>query len=267
MDELRTYPEGSEHPGPIGRTTAESRAAWPVPPSPPPGAPNVLLVVLDDLGFAQLGCYGGLGGRLRTPHLDRLAASGLRYRDFHTTALCSPTRAALLTGRNHHSVGMATIAERATGFPGYHGRIPPDTAMLPAVLVDHGYATMAVGKWHLTPDEHVSPAGPFDRFPLGQGFERFYGFMGGETSQWEPDLWEDNHPTDAPGRPEDGYHLSADLVDRTIGWITGVKAVAPGKPFFGYLAFGTPHSPHHAPAEFIEPYRGMFDDGWDVIRA
>ncbi len=264
---LRTYPEGGEHPGPIGRTVAESEPAWPVPTGPPEGAPNVLVVLFDDLGFAQLGCFGGLGARIRTPNLDRLAERGLRYQNFHTTALCSPSRAALLSGRNHHSVGVATIMERATGYPGYNGRIPKDSALLPAVLREHGYATMAIGKWHLTPDEHVSPAGPFDRFPLGQGFDRYYGFLGGETSQWEPDLWEDNHRVDAPGRPEDGYHLSADLVDHAIEWITGLKAVAPSRPFFTYLAFGATHAPHHAPAEHIEAYRGAFDDGWDAIRA
>lgn len=263
---LRTYPEGTPHPGPIGRTSADSEPAWPVPPAPPDGAPNVMVVLFDDLGFAQLGCFGGLGGRIRTPSIDRLAERGLRFVNFHTTALCSPSRAALLTGRNHHSVGIAAITERATGFPGYNGRIPRDAAMLPAVLVEHGYATMAIGKWHLTPDEHISPAGPFDRFPLGQGFERYYGFMGGETSQWEPDLWEDNHRVHAPGRPEDGYHLSADLVDHAIEWITSLKAVAPSKPFFTYLAFGATHSPHHVGREYIEAYRGAFDDGWDEIR-
>ena len=264
---LRTYPEGTPHPGPIGRTTALSTPAWPVPPSPPEGAPNVVIVLFDDLGFAQLGCFGGLGGRIRTPHIDRLAAEGLRYQNFHTTALCSPSRAALLTGRNHHSVGIATITERATGYPGYNGRIPKDAAMLPAVLGEHGYATMALGKWHLTPDEHITPAGPFDRFPIGQGFDRYYGFMGGETSQWQPDLWADNHRVQAPGRPEDGYHLTDDLVDHALEWISTLQAVAPSKPFFTYLAFGATHSPHHVPAEYIAPYRGVFDAGWDVVRA
>ena len=264
---LRTYPEGQAHPGPIGRSTADSEPAWPMPPSPPAGAPNVVVVLFDDLGFAQLGCFGGLGGRIKTPHIDRLAATGLRYQNFHTTALCSPSRAALLTGRNHHSVGIATITERATGFPGYNGRIPKDAAMLPAVLLEHGYATMALGKWHLTPDEHITPAGPFDRFPIAQGFERYYGFMGGETSQWEPDLWADNHRVEAPGRPEDGYHLTDDLVDHAIDWIDTLQAVAPSKPFFTYLAFGATHSPHHVPREYIEPYRGVFDGGWDEVRA
>lgn len=263
---MRTYAEGTPHPGPIGRASAESEPAWPVPPAPPPGAPNVVVILFDDLGFAQLGCFGGLAGRIRTPNIDALAARGLRFANFHTTALCSPSRAALLTGRNHHSVGVAAIMERATGYPGYNGRIPRDAAMLPAVLVEQGYATMAIGKWHLTPDEHISPAGPFDRFPLGQGFERYYGFMGGETSQWEPDLWEDNHRVDAPGRAEDGYHLSEDLVDHATEWITSLKAVAPNKPFLTYLAFGATHSPHHVGRAYIEDYRGAFDDGWDVIR-
>jgi arylsulfatase A-like enzyme len=265
VTELRTHPQGDPHPGPIGKTTADSQPSWPVGPQPPPNAPNIVLIVLDDLGFAQLGCFGGLGGRIQTPHIDRLAAQGLRYQNFHTTALCSPSRAALLTGRNHHSVGVATIMERATGYPGYHGRIPKDAAMLPAVLTELGYSTMAIGKWHLAPDEHITPAGPFDRFPLGQGFERFYGFMGGETSQWEPDLWEDNHRIPTP--TGNGYHLTNDLVDHAVEWIDAIKSVAPSKPFFTYLAFGAPHSPHHVAPEYIEPYNGVFDDGWDVIRS
>lgn len=264
---LRTYPEGTSHPGPIGRVVADSEPAWPVVPAPPPGAPNVVAILFDDLGFAQLGCFGGLAGRIRTPHIDRLAGEGLRFRNFHTTALCSPSRAALLTGRNHHSVGVATIMERATGYPGYNGRIPKDAAMLPAVLLEHGYATMALGKWHVAPDEHISPAGPFDRFPLGQGFERFYGFLGGETSQWEPDLWEDNHRVQAPGRPEDGYHLSEDLIDHAIEWIGTLHAVAPSKPLFTYVAFGATHSPHHVPKSYSDEYRGAFDAGWDEIRS
>ncbi|WP_435198694.1 arylsulfatase [Janibacter sp. GS2] len=267
MDDVVTYAPGEEFAGRIADTAAESTPAWPAMPAPPPGAPNVVVILFDDLGFAQLGCFGGLGGRVRTPNIDRLAERGVRYRNFHTTALCSPSRAALLTGRNHHSVGVATIMERATGYPGYNGRIPQDCAMLPEVLRQHGYATMAAGKWHLAPDEEATPAGPYDRWPLGQGFERYYGFLSGETSQWEPDLTADNHRVDPPGRPEDGYHLTPDLVDRAVEWISGVKAVAPNKPFFLYFAPGAMHSPHHVPQAYAAAYEGVFDDGWDAVRA
>lgn len=266
MDALNTYPEGAAFTGVIGRTSRESEPAWPVPPDAPDGAPNILLIVLDDVGYAQLGCYGGLGGRIKTPNIDRLAEEGLRYVNFHTTALCSPTRASLLTGRNPHSVGVASIMETATGYPGYNCRIPKETAMLPAVLVERGFNTMALGKWHLTPDEYESASGPYDRWPLGQGFERFYGFLPGETSQWEPDLWEDNHKVDPPALPSEGYHLNADLADHAIDWIDSQKASTPGKPFFMYYCPGAMHSPHHAPAEYIERYRGVFDAGWDVVR-
>lgn len=241
-------------------------SGWPKLPKAPEGAPNVLMIVLDDVGFAQLGCYGGLGGRIDTPHIDRLAARGLRYTGWHTTALCSPTRACLLTGRNHHSVGVGAIMEMATPAPGYNGRIPHEAAMLPAVLLEHGYNTMCLGKWHLAPDEHNSPVGPFDRWPLGRGFERFYGFLPGETDQWHPDLWSDNHRVPAPGTPESGYHLSVDLVDRAVSLVSEQKAVAPDRPFFMYLAFGACHSPHHAPPEYVERYKGRFDAGWDVVR-
>ena len=266
MVDLNTYPEGKPFTGVIGRTSNESIPAWPVPPDASEGSPNILVIVLDDTGYAQLGCYGGLGGRITTPNIDRLADEGLRYINFHTTALCSPTRAALLTGRNHHTVGVASVMETATGYPGYNARIPKEAAMLPAILVERGFNTMALGKWHLTPDEHESASGPYDRWPLGQGFERFYGFLPGETSQWEPDLWEDNHKTDPPGRPEDGYHLNADLADHAIEWINAQKAATPNKPFFMYYCTGAMHSPHHAPVEWIDRYSGVFDEGWDVIR-
>jgi arylsulfatase A-like enzyme len=266
-NQLNTYPQGEAFTGVTADTAAESTPAWPIRKYPPAGAPNVAMVVLDDTGFAQLGCFGGLGGRVDTPNIDRIAARGIRYQNFHTTALCSPSRAALLTGRNHHSAGVATIMERATGYPGYNGRIPKDCAMLPEVLRQNGYNTMAVGKWHLAPDEETTPVGPYDRWPLGQGFERFYGFLPGETSQWEPDLWMDNHRVDPPGRPADGYHLTTDLVDTAIDWIGERHAVAPSKPFFLYLALGAMHSPHHAPTEYIERCRGAFDDGWDAVRA
>ncbi len=241
-------------------------AGWPTIPEAPARAPNVLMIVLDDVGFAQLGCYGGLGGRIDTPHIDRLAARGLRYTNWHTTALCSPTRACLLTGRNHHSVGVGVIMEAATPAPGYHGRIPHEAAMLPAVLLEHGYNTMCLGKWHLAPDEHNSAVGPYDRWPLGRGFERFYGFLPGETDQWHPDLWRDNHRVTAPATPEQGYHLTVDLVDRAVSMIGEQKAVAPDRPFFMYLALGACHSPHQAPKAYVDRYKGRFDAGWDVIR-
>ena len=266
MDELNTYPEGTPFTGVVGRTSNESVPAWPVSPDAPEGSPNILVIVFDDTGYAQFGCYGGLGGRVETPNIDRLADEGLRYINFHTTALCSPTRATLLTGRNHHSAGVANVMETATGYPGYNCRVPKDTAMLSAVLVERGFNTIALGKWHLTPDEYQSASGPHDRWPLGQGFERFYGFLPGETSQWEPDLWEDNRKIDPPGRPEDGYHLTGDLVEHAIEWITAQKAITPNKPFFMYFCTGATHSPHHAPKEYIEKYKGVFDSGWDVVR-
>jgi arylsulfatase A-like enzyme len=222
--------------------------------------------VLDDVGFGQLGCYGGLGARVETPNIDRLAASGIRYNNFHTTALCSPTRACLLTGRNHHSVGMGSITECATGYPGYNGRIPHEAAMLPAILVERGFNTLAFGKWHLAPDEHLSGSGPYDRWPLGRGFERFYGFLPGETDQFRPDLWQDNQRVNPPRTPEQGYHLSADLVDRALSCLNEQKAITPDKPCFMYLAFGACHAPHQAPRSYIERYKGRFDAGWDVVR-
>ena len=266
MSGIRWYGPSEEFAGEIAETADRSTPAWPRPPTPPRDAPNIVLVVLDDTGYGQLGCYGGLGGRIETPHIDGLAAAGLRYNNWHTTALCSPTRACLLTGRNHHSVGVGNIMEYATGYPGYNAQIPTSAAMLPAILRGHGYNTMAVGKWHLAPDEHISAAGPYDRWPLGQGFERFYGFLPGETDQWHPDLWYDNHRVDPPAGPEEGYHLSEDLVDRSIEFVNEQQAVAPEKPFFLYLAFAAHHSPHQAPRAYIDRYAGRFDAGWDTIR-
>jgi arylsulfatase A-like enzyme len=262
MPDFTEYTDGEPFPGVIGKTRADSVPAWPMPPRAPEGTPNILMIVLDDVGFGQIGCYGGLGGRIETPNIDRLAENGLRYNNFHTTALCSPTRACLLTGRNHHRVGVGTIMEFANGFPGYNSLIPKEAAMIPAVLAERGFNTMALGKWHLCPDEFITASGPFDRWPLGQGFERFYGFLSGETSQWEPDLWHDNHKVDPPHTPEEGYHLTEDLVGKAIEWITAQKAVTPSKPFFMYFCTGAMHSPHHAPREWIEKYRGRFDDGW-----
>ncbi|WP_305093277.1 arylsulfatase [Prescottella sp. R16] len=266
MNTFRSYPESQPHPGPIGRTTADSEPAWPVAAKAPAHAKNVIVVLLDDVGFAQFGCFGGLGGRLETPNIDRLAGSGTRFNNFHTTPLCSPTRAALMTGRNAHSVGVGVIMEYSTGYPGYHSRIPKSAAMLPAVLKENGYSTMALGKWHLTPDWESGPWGPFDRWPLGQGFERYYGFLPGETSQWAPELVEDNRYLEGRPLDKENYHLSEDLVDHAIEWIASQKTISPTKPFFTYLAFGAAHAPHHAPAEWIEKYRGCFDEGWDVVR-
>lgn len=232
-------------------------------PKPDPDAPNVLVVVLDDIGFAQLGCFGA---GFETPHIDRLAAGGLRYNRFHVTAVCSATRAALLTGRNHHAVGMGVTEEAALGFPGYTGRIPPTAATLARTLRDHGYNTMAVGKWHLTPQVEYSAAGPFDRWPLGMGFERYYGFLGAETNQWAPELVRDNTPIDPPRTPEEGYHLTEDLVDQAIRMIQDQQQAESRKPFFCYLATGAAHAPHQVPAEWIEPYVGQFDDGWEAWR-
>jgi arylsulfatase len=221
------------------------------------------VVVLDDVGYAQLGCFGS---DIATPTVDRLAAGGLRYSNFHTTALCSPTRACVLTGRNHHVCGMGRIIELASGFPGYDARIPRSCGLLPEMLTPHGYAAYAVGKWHLTPDEETHLGARRDRWPLGRGFERFYGFFGGETHQFVPALVHDNHVVDPPGRYEDGYHLTEDLVSRAIEYLDDLRHVDVDKPWLLYLAPGACHSPHQAPAEWIDRYRGHFDAGWDRWR-
>lgn len=257
------YEPGSAFPGVIGRTYDVSRPAWPSPLRATPGSPNVVFIVLDDTGFGHLGCYGS---PIRTPNIDRLAQSGLRYSNFHTTALCSPTRACLLTGRNHHSNHMACITETATGYPGYDGRIPFENGFLSEILRDAGYGCLAVGKWHLTPATDVSAAGPFDRWPLGRGFERYYGFLGGDTHQYYPDLVCDNHQISAPRTPEQGYHLTEDLVERAISYIADIEQVAPDKPFFLYFCPGAMHAPHHVPASWADRYAHAFDDGWDEYR-
>ncbi len=230
---------------------------------PRAGAPNVVIIVLDDIGFAQLGCFGSV---IATPSIDRLASGGLRYNRFHVTSICSSTRAALLSGRNHHAVGMGMTMETPLGFPGYTGRIPKSAALLPRVLKDAGYSTMAVGKWHLCPRGEYSASGPMDRWPLGQGFERFYGFLSAETSQWDPPLCQDNTLVEPPRSPHEGYHLTEDLADRAIRMVLDQRQATPGKPFFCYLATGAAHAPHQVPAQWIEPYRGMFDHGWEAER-
>ncbi len=255
--------EPGQFEGTIGRYHWESQAFWPPDPEPPSGAPNVLVVVLDDVGFAQLGCFGS---DISTPHLDRLAANGLRYSNFHTTALCSPTRACVLSGRNHHTCGMGRIAELSTGFPGYDGRIPKSCALLPAMLTPHGYAAYAVGKWHLTPEDEEHLGARRDRWPLGQGFERFYGFMGGEAHQFSPVLVHDNHYVTPTRTIDDGYHLSEDLADTAIGYLADLRQVDHRKPWFLYLALGACHSPHQSPESWRARYRGAFDGGWDAWR-
>lgn len=250
--------------GVVGRTVASSTPSWPEPARPRDGAPNVIVVVLDDVGFGDLGCYGS---ELQTPTIDALADGGLRFNGFHTTTLCSPTRACLLTGRNHHSVGMGFVAEWDAGFANARSRISPAAATVPQVLRDAGYGTTAVGKWHLVPPHEQTPVGPFDNWPLAKGFDRFYGFLGGATDQFFPELVRDNSVIDPPGRPEDGYHLTEDLVDQSIAMLGDHLALAGDRPFFHYLAFGAAHWPLQAPPEHLERQRGRFDRGWDVHRA
>jgi arylsulfatase A-like enzyme len=257
------YPAGAPFPGVIGRTADESSPAWPEPTRARQGAPNVLMVVLDDTGFGQLGCYGS---PIETPTFDALAADGLRFNNMHTTALCSPSRACIVTGRNHHSNGMAAITELASGYPGYNGVMPFENGMLSEMLLDYGYATYMVGKWHLTPSNQETAAGPYDRWPLGRGFQRFYGFLGGDTSQWYPELVYDNHPVEPERTPEEGYHLTEDLVDKSIEFITDLRQIDPDKPFYLHLCFGATHAPHHVPKEWADRYAGRFDDGWDAYR-
>jgi arylsulfatase len=248
--------------GHIGRTYQDSTPWWPDLP-PALGGPNVVVIVLDDTGFAHFGCYGS---ELATPAIDRLAVNGLRYTSFHTTALCSPSRAALLTGRNPHAVGMRGVSNWNTGFPHMRGGISPRAATVAEVLRTHGYATYAAGKWHLAPMEECSAAGPHTNWPVQKGFDRFYGFLQGETDQFHPELTSDNGHIDPPGRPEDGYHVSEDIVAQATGWIGDLQSIRPDRPFFLYLAFGATHAPHQAPLDYRMRWRGKFDDGYDVVR-
>ena len=256
------HPSGEEFHGVIGRTVAESTPWWPGP-KLGAGAPDVVMVVLDDTGFAHLGCYGST---MATPNIDALAATGARFTGFHTTALCSPTRACLLTGRNHHAVGMRGVSNFDTGFPNMRGAIPKSAATLAEILRDKGYATFATGKWHLAPMSECSAAGPFANWPLQKGFDRYYGFLQGETDQFYPELTHDNHFIGVPARVEDGYHVSEDIVDRSAGMIRDIVSLVPERPFFLYSAFGAMHAPHQAPQSYLNKYRGRFDAGWDVER-
>jgi arylsulfatase len=226
------------------------------------GSPNVVVIVLDDLGFAHLGCYGS---NLDTPNIDRLAARGVRFTNFHTTAVCSPTRACLLTGRNHHRVGMGMLPDLPTNFPAYSGRMPKSAATFAQILHESGYATFCVGKWHLVPrDERVT--GPYDQWPTSRGFDRYYGFLNGETNQWTPNLIRDTNHVEPPRAPEAGYHLDADLADNAIAYLDELRASHPDRPFLLWYASAAPHAPHQAPPEWIERFRGRFDGGWDAWR-
>ncbi len=231
---------------------------------PPKGAPNVIVILLDDVGF---GASSAFGGPCHTPNAEKLAAGGLKYNRFHTTALCSPTRQALLTGRNHHSVGMGGITEIASGSPGYCSVLPNTAAPLAKTLKLNGYATAQFGKCHEVPVWETSPAGPFTAWPTGGGgFEYFYGFIGGEAHQWYPSLYEGTTPIEVKKTPEEGYHFMADMTDKAIGWIGQQKALIPDKPFFIYFAPGATHAPHHVPTEWADKYKGKFDAGWDKVR-
>ena len=248
--------------GTIGETAADSEPMRPEITYPPAGAPNVVVVLLDDVGF---GAASTFGGPIPTPTLEALAAEGLRYNQFHTTALCSPTRAALLTGRNHHSVHMGAIAEIATGFPGYDNVMPRSKATVAEVLKLNGYNTGWFGKGHITPAWELSPAGPYDRWPTGLGFERAYFFLGGEASQWEPAVYDQITPIE-PYVGRDDYHLTVDLTDQAIAWMRNQKASAPDKPFYMYFAPGATHAPHHVPQEWSDRFKGQFSQGWDALR-
>ncbi|MFK7894565.1 MAG: arylsulfatase [Myxococcota bacterium] len=251
--------------GQLAQTEEESTGAFVPRPEPAENAPNILLILTDDAGF---GAASTFGGPAPTPHLDQLAAEGLRYNRFHTTGVCSPTRAALLTGRNHHAVGMGALVEMVSPYPGYSGRIPASAATMARVLRDNGYNTAMFGKDHNVPPFERSSAGPFDHWPTGRlrGFEHFYGFVAGDADQWNPPLFENTSPVDASGRPKD-YLLDRDLADHLIGWIHNQKAAAADKPFFAYLSTASPHAPHQALPEWIAKFRGRFDHGWDRERA
>ncbi len=251
--------------GEIKLDTRDSTPDWEpyLQPKAPAGAPNVLYIVLDDVGYSAMGPWGGL---IDTPNIDRLAANGLTYTNWHTTALCSPTRSSLLTGRNHTTNGMACIAEATTGFPNSNGHIPFECATVAEVLGERGWNTYMLGKWHLCPSDEMNMASTKRNWPVGRGFERFYGFLGGETNQWWPDLVYDNHPVEQPSTPEEGYHLTTDLTDKAIEFVKDAKAIVPDKPFFMYFCPGATHAPHHVAPEWIERYRGKFDMGYEAYR-
>jgi arylsulfatase A-like enzyme len=252
----------------IGKTVGESQPYWPTMPKRPSGsngkgAPNILIVLFDDVGFSDFGCYGS---PIATPTIDAIAQRGLRYTGFHTTAMCSTTRAALLTGRNHHSVGVGCLANFDSGYPGYRGKIAKEAGTLAEMLRPHGYRSYMLGKWHVTPLTESGATGPFDGWPLGRGFDRFYGFLDAETDQYAPELVRDNTPVDPPGTYETGYHLTADLVDQAIRYLADHVADDPGIPWLTWVALGACHAPHQAPADLIRKYDALFANGWDDER-
>jgi arylsulfatase A-like enzyme len=248
--------------GVIKESAKDSKPWWPPRIVPPKGAPNVLLIMTDDQGYGVSGTFGGV---IPTPALDRVAKAGLRYTQYHSTSLCSPTRAALITGRNHHAVGFGVITELSTGYPGYDSIIGPENATIGEILKENGYATSWFGKNHNTPGFQYSTAGPFDQWPSGMGFEYFYGFMGGETDQWEPYLFRD-HTQIFPWIGKPGYNLTTDMADEAINYMNNLNAVAHDKPFFVYYVPGGSHSPHQPTKEWIDKFKGKFDMGWNEMR-
>ena len=247
--------------GHIGRTVADTDYRYEIIEKHPKGSPNVVYILLDDLGFAGLGCYGS---NIKTPNIDRLAAEGLRYNNFHTTAICSATRASLLTGANHHAVGVGSLIEMKNGCENSTGHIDPAYGTIAEILKEHDYATYLSGKWHLS-SQH-SPSGPYNNWPLGKGFDRYYGFLLPETDHYHPHLVRDNTYVEQPKSSVEGYHLTEDITDNAIDFIFQHHNSFPEQPFFLYLAYGAVHAPHHAPKEYIDKYKGRFDKGWDEIR-
>ena len=251
------------HGGKIGKTVKDSEPYWPEAPKRPKGAPNILVILFDDVGFSDFGCFGS---PIETPAIDAISKRGLRYTGFHTTAMCSTTRAALLTGRNHHSVGVGCLANFDSGYPGYRGKISREAGTIAEMLRPHGYRNYMLGKWHVTPLTESGATGPFDGWPLGRGFDRYYGFMDAETDQYAPELVRDNTPVDPPGTFATGYHLTSDLVDQAIRYLADHVADNAETPWLTWLAFGACHAPHQAPFNLISEYDSVFAEGWDVER-
>lgn len=257
---LNVTAQQSQYKGVVGKSLAESKEWWPEPVKAPQQAPNIVWIMLDDVGFGASSTFGGL---ISTPTFDSLASQGLRYTNFHTAGICAPTRAALLTGRNHHAVHVGGFSHTSlsAGFPGYDGRIPSSAGTIAEILRENGYNTFGVGKYGVTPDEDATDAGPFDRWPTGKGFDHFFGFLGSQTDQYKPDLIEDQTHVQTDGR-----HLNEQITDKAISYIAKQKKAAPNKPFFLYYTPGAVHAPHQVAKEWIDPYVGKFDEGWDVYR-